>query len=148
MRIDPAPSEPRLIAPMPLAAAIAAPPLEPPQVFAGFHGLRLMPVSGLSVTPFQPNSGMLVLPRKIAPCSRMRATAGESSLHGPAGSDTSEPLKVDQPLLSHWSLIVVGTPSSRPCGAPLIQRISESRAAASASSAATKRKALRAPSRC
>src|SRR5882762_4268845 len=101
MRMEPAPSEPRLIMPMPLAAAIAAPPLEPPQVFSEFHGFRLMPVSGPSVTPFQPNSGMLVLPRKVAPCSRMRATAGESSFHGPAGSVTSEPFRVDQPLLSH-----------------------------------------------
>src|SRR3954451_1605284 len=101
MRIEPAPYEPRLSMPMPVAAAIAAPPLDPPQVFAGFHGLRLMPVSGLSVTPFQPNSGKLVLPRKTAPCSRMWATAGESSFQGPAGSVTSEPLSVDQPLLSH-----------------------------------------------
>src|SRR5471032_3494729 len=131
MRIEPAPSEPRLSVPMPLAAAIAAPPLEPPQVLALFQGLRLMPVSLLSVTPFQPNSGILVLPRKTAPCSRMRATAGESSFHGPAGSDTSEPFKVDQPLLSHWSLTVVGMPSSRPFGAPLTQRVSDSRAAAS-----------------
>src|SRR5882672_6166434 len=139
MRIDPAPSEPRLIAPMPLAAAIAEPPLEPPQVFAGFHGLRLMPVSGESATPFQPNSGMLVLPRKTAPCSRRRATAGESSSHGPSGAVTSEPRRVDQPLLSHWSLIVVGMPSISPFGSPLAQRASDWRAAASASSAATKR---------
>src|SRR5216684_65268 len=107
---------------MPLAAAIAAPPLEPPQVLAGFHGLRLMPVSGLSVTPFQPNSGMLVLPRKTAPCSRMRATAGESSFHGPAGSATSEPRKVDQPLLSHWSLIVVALPDAVQHGARRLDR--------------------------
>src|SRR5260221_13622866 len=98
IRIEPAPSEPRLIMPMPLAAAIAAPPLEPPQVLAGFHGLRLMPVSGLSGTPFQPNSGMFVLPRKTAPCSRMRATAGESPSHGPPGGVTGGPREGDPPL--------------------------------------------------
>ena len=42
---------------MPAATAAAAPPEDPPGVFAGFHGLRVTPVSGLSVTPFQPNSG-------------------------------------------------------------------------------------------
>ena len=40
------------------------------------HGFRVTPVSGLSVTPFQPNSGVVVLPRNTAPCSRMRATGG------------------------------------------------------------------------
>ena len=48
----------------------------------GSHGLRVTPVSGLSVTPFQPNSGVVVLPTSTAPCSRSRATAGASSSHG------------------------------------------------------------------
>jgi hypothetical protein len=70
---------------MPNAAATAAPPLLPPGVSAGFHGLRVMPVSGLSVTPFQPNSGVVVLPRKTAPCSRRRATDALSSGPGCPG---------------------------------------------------------------
>src|SRR6187200_2479659 len=62
MRIEPPPSVPTASGPMPDATAAAAPPEDPPGVFAGFHGLRVMPVSGLSVTPFQPNSGVVVLP--------------------------------------------------------------------------------------
>ena len=49
-------------APIPAAAAAEAPPLEPPGVFALFQGLRVVPVKALSVTPFQPNSGVVVLP--------------------------------------------------------------------------------------
>src|SRR3990170_8315129 len=62
MRIEPPPAVPTASGPMPEATAAAAPPEEPPGVFAVFHGLRVMPVSGLSVTPFQPNSGVVVLP--------------------------------------------------------------------------------------
>src|SRR4051794_25968729 len=60
MRIEPPPSVPTASAPMPAATAAAAPPEEPPGVLSIFQGLRVMPVSGLSVTPFQPNSGVVV----------------------------------------------------------------------------------------
>src|SRR3954469_10641625 len=50
MRIDPPPAVPSVSRPMPHAPAPAPPPDEPPGVFAGFHGLRVTPVSGLSVT--------------------------------------------------------------------------------------------------
>jgi len=52
MRIEPPPSVPTWSAPCPSAAATAAPPLLPPGVFPVSHGLRVTPVSGLSVTPF------------------------------------------------------------------------------------------------
>src|SRR5579864_608054 len=81
IRIDPPPSVPTASAPIPAATATAAPPLLPPGVFDGFQGLRVIPVSELSVTAFQPNSGVVVLPRVIAPCSRNRAVAGASSSH-------------------------------------------------------------------
>ncbi len=42
--------------------AAADPPLEPPAVFDGSQGLLVGPHRGLSVTPFQPNSGVVVLP--------------------------------------------------------------------------------------
>ncbi len=42
--------------------AAADPPLEPPAVLEGSQGLLVGPHSGLSVTPFQPNSGVVVLP--------------------------------------------------------------------------------------
>ena len=64
---------------MPAASAAAEPPLDPPGVVSVFQGLRVTPHSGESVTPFQPNSDMVVLPRMTAPCSRARATAGASS---------------------------------------------------------------------
>ena len=97
----------------------------PPGVIFGFHGLRVIPVSGPSVTPFQPNSGVVVLPSSTAPCSRSRATTGASSFHGPLGSMVFEPRSVGQPRVSSRSLMETGTPSSRPCGAPLAQRFSD-----------------------
>ncbi len=81
MRMDPPPSVPTCSAPSPSAQAAAAPPLLPPGVLPVFQGLRVMPVSGLSVTPFQPNSGVVVLPSSTAPCSRRRAVEGASSAH-------------------------------------------------------------------
>ena len=59
--------------------AAAAPPLDPPAVIAGFHGLPVIPVSRLSVTPSMPNSGVVVLPIRIAPAAFIRAQAAESS---------------------------------------------------------------------
>jgi hypothetical protein len=56
IRIDPPPSVPSEIGVIPPATEAAAPALEPPGVFAGFHGLRVMPVSGQSPTALQPNS--------------------------------------------------------------------------------------------
>jgi len=79
---------------MPEATAAAPPPEEPPGVIFGFQGLRVMPVSGPSVTPFQPNSGVVVLPSSSAPCSRSRAVAGAATSHGPAGSTVREPRSV------------------------------------------------------
>src|SRR5436305_9291942 len=78
MRIDPPPSVPRWMLPMPRTTAATAPPEEPPGVLRVSHGLRVTPVNGLSVTPFQPNSGIVVLPTTIAPCSLRRATVGAS----------------------------------------------------------------------
>ena len=43
MRTDPAPSVPTLSGPSPAATAAAVPPDEPPGVFVGSHGLRVMP---------------------------------------------------------------------------------------------------------
>ena len=78
MRIEPPPSPPGARAAMPVATETAAPPEEPPEALSGFQGLRVMPESGLSVTPFQPNSGVVVLPKKTAPAARSRAVIGPS----------------------------------------------------------------------
>src|SRR5262244_3096446 len=116
IRMEPPPSVPICKAPMPQVAATAAPPLEPPGVSAGFQGLRVMPVKGLSVTPFQPNSGVVVLPSNTAPDSLRRATTGASSFQSWLGSTVSEPRSVGQPLVTMMSLIDVGTPSTGPSG--------------------------------
>src|SRR6185295_5711255 len=134
MRIEPPPSVPIWSAPIPAAAATAAPPDEPPGVRFGSHGLRVMPVNGLSVTPFQPNSGVVVLPSRTAPASRRRATDGASSGAGSAVV-VFDPRRVGQPFASTRSLTLVGTPSTGPSGVPFCQRASELRADATAPSA-------------
>jgi hypothetical protein len=143
MRTLPAPSVPTESGPMPAATAAAVPPDEPPGVFAGFHGLRVIPVSGELVSPLQPNSGVVVLPRITGPASRRRAAAGASTSHGCSGSTLREPRRVGQPLTRIRSLIETGTPSSSPAGTPRCQRVSLARAAARASSGAWWQNALR-----
>ena len=101
-----------------------------------------MPVSAQSVTAFQPNSGVVVLPISTAPCSRRRAVAGASSSHGCSRSIARLPRRVGQSLVSTTSLIVAGTPSTMPHGSPLCQRASEARAAARARSPSTRQNAL------
>src|SRR6201996_7232393 len=111
MRIEPPPSVPSASGANRAASAADEPPDEPPGVLVLSHGLRVMPVSGLSVEPFQPNSGVVVLPRRTAPASLSRATTGASSVHGPFGSTVSEPRRVAQPLVISRSLTPTGTPS-------------------------------------
>ena len=142
MRIEPPPSVPSASGPSPAASAAAAPALEPPGVCARLQGLRVTPVSGLSPNAFQPNSGSVVLPSSTAPCSRSRATGGASSAQSWSRRTRVEPRSVGQPLVRKRSLIVTGTPSSSPSGAPFAQRASAARASASALSRATSTKAL------
>ncbi len=124
------------------ASAADEPPEEPPGVFALFQGLRVTPVRGESVEPFQPNSGVVVLPIRTAPASRSRATHGASSVHGPLGSMVREPRSVGQPLVSSKSLIATGTPSSGDNGSPACQRASDSSASLRAESRSTRQNAL------
>src|SRR5262245_48373959 len=51
IRMEPPPSVPIVSGPKPAATAAAPPPEDPPGVFIVFHGFRVIPVSGLSVTP-------------------------------------------------------------------------------------------------
>src|SRR6516225_7124574 len=118
MRIDPPPSVPTASANMPTARPAAAPALLPPEVRSRAQGLRVLPVRGLSPVAFQPNSGVVVLPRMTAPCSRRRAVGGESCDQSPSGSTVREPLSVGQPLASTTSLTDAGTPSTSPIGPP------------------------------
>ena len=133
MRIEPPPSVPSCSAPMPSTADATAPLDEPPVVMRVSQGLRVRPVSGLSLVAFQPYSGMVVLPRKTAPCSRIRATAGESMVCG-ASEVSFEPKRAGMPAIRKLSFTPSGTPSTRPLGAPVIQRTSDFLAAVSAPS--------------
>ena len=100
-----------------------------------------MPVNGLWQTPVQPCSGMQVLPRMTAPCSRRRATAGELDCAGVA-SVVVEPRRVGRPWAQMLSLTVAGTPSTGPSGCPACQRACDCAAAAKARSELITTKAL------
>src|ERR1700759_2656477 len=56
IRIEAPPSVPSAREVTPAAVAAPAPALEPPGVLPVFHGLRVIPLSGLSPTALQPNS--------------------------------------------------------------------------------------------
>src|SRR5436190_18698591 len=142
MRTEPPPSVPIPSGPRPAATAAPAPPDEPPGVTAGFHGLRVTPLSGVSVTPLWPNSELVLCANTIAPASRSRATAGASASDGVL-SVSLLPIEAGQPLTRTSSLIETGTPSIADSALPFFQRRSEARAAASAASASTLQKALR-----
>jgi hypothetical protein len=100
-----------------------------------------MPVSGLWLTPVQPNSEVAVLPSTIAPASRSRVTIGVSS-SGRLPRIIRLPNSVGMSLVIARSLIVTGTPCSRPTRPPPISAASARRAAAIAGSAARCAKAL------
>ena len=70
IRTEPPPSLPVASVQSPAARAAAAPPLEPPAVRSVSQGLRQASPSLFSVLPDRPNSGVLVLPRIIAPADR------------------------------------------------------------------------------
>src|SRR6266550_4036463 len=141
MRIDPAPSEPWASGPNPAAVAAPAPALEPPVVIAVFQGLRVMPVSGLSPSPFQPNSGVVVLPSITPPAFRRRRTTGGST-SGTRCSKMYDPDIVRTPFVKCRSLMENGMPCSGPSAAPFTTACSAARAAAIAASAVTVQKAL------
>ena len=116
---SPAPSVPRPSGPSPAATAAAAPPDEPPEVRSKFHGLRVVPKEGPSVSPFTPNSGVVVLPMMIAPAARSRATSTLSRAAGDSLARKSPSRgRVGTPATSTRSLICTGTPCSGPSGAP------------------------------
>ncbi len=132
MRIEPPASVPTASGHSPSTTAAALPPLLPPGLRSGSHGLRVTPQSGESVTAFQPNSGVVVLPKNTAPCALSRAVIGESAAAAAPGASVREPARRGQPRASTVSFNATGTPSRRPSGSPFAQRASEARAIASA----------------
>ena len=74
-RIDPPVSDPSASGTIRAATAAADPPLEPPGVRSGAHGLRVGPNAEFSVDDPIANSSQLVLPTMTAPAAMSRSTA-------------------------------------------------------------------------
>jgi hypothetical protein len=148
IRTEPPASVPTAATPIPALTAAADPPLDPPGVSAGFHGLRVMPVSGESVTAFHPNSGVVVFPRTTAPSSRNRATAGASSRSERCGSTVREPTNVGHSLVMIASFTVIGTPSMMPTFALRCQRSCAALACSSSCSGSAEATKTLSPFRC
>src|SRR3984885_15484113 len=72
MRIDPPPSRACATGIMRAATAAPAPPDDPPEECAKFHGFRVGPNSRGSVVGISPNSGVEVLPKMVTPALRKR----------------------------------------------------------------------------
>ncbi len=78
LRSDPPRSVPSARQIIRAARAAAAPPLLPPALRVGSNGLRVAPKTRLTVCEPVPNSGVLVLPRLIAPAPAIRLTTSAS----------------------------------------------------------------------
>ncbi len=140
LRSEPPTSLPSPSGDMPDASADPSPPLEPPAVTFGSHGLRVSPRSDESVWIRSPRSGRFVRAIGIAPAARRRSTWGASTGET-ASASAGTPDVVGVPARSMFSLTVTGTPWSAPSGADR----SAASAAARASSASTSVIALRWP---
>src|SRR5690606_16139431 len=78
MRSEPPVSEPVHTGSRSSASAAAEPPDEPPALRLGLNGLPVAPQTGLRLLAPAPISGTLVLPTRIAPAWRSRATSSTS----------------------------------------------------------------------
>lgn len=76
MRMEPPPSVPSAMVVIPEATAAPAPPDDPPGLYSVFHGLRVIPHSGLCVAPEWANSGVVVRACITTPASSSRSTVG------------------------------------------------------------------------
>src|SRR3954447_21514710 len=72
IRMEPPPSLACATGSIRAATAAPAPPEEPPDECARFHGLRVGPNSRGSVLGIRPNSGLELLPKMVTPLSRKR----------------------------------------------------------------------------
>ena len=80
--------------PKPAATAAAEPPELPPVLRFVFQGFNVDPYLILCVVPLCPNSGVVVLPKIIAPCSKTFLTTGASLSLDIGRLSTNEPLLV------------------------------------------------------
>src|ERR671934_1761365 len=94
----------------PPAAMIAASPLlVTPGERVMSYGLRAAPRPGVQPSSSDPPGGQLVLPMRIAPARRMRATT-VASWSGTSRGGILTPAVVGRPAVLKMSLAVKGTP--------------------------------------
>ena len=117
MRMEPPPSLPVARVQRPAAKAAPAPPLEPPGVRVVSQGLRQGSPNLFSVVPDKPNSGVLVLPRMMAPAALTRSTTTES-YSGARSRNNADPKVVVIPWVSSRSFTEMGMPCSGPQDSP------------------------------
>src|SRR5664280_2390691 len=86
IRIEPPPSLAWATGNMPAATAEPAPPLDPPEVWPVFQGLRVTPNRSFSVTVIDPNSGVLVRPVRMKPARTNASAIGPLVSLGPSGA--------------------------------------------------------------
>ncbi len=73
MRIEPPPSLASATGTTPAPTTAPAPPLDPPAMWPGLHGERVMPCARVSVVPRMPNSEVVVRPMLVIPAAAARA---------------------------------------------------------------------------
>ena len=135
-RMDPPMSEPSASAQRPAASAAPLPPLLAPGHSSGSQGLRVEPNTGLlQVSLAIVNSGVLSLPRMIAPAAFSRSTTRWSK-SGTWSRSARQAIVVLTPLVWKQSF----TPTGRPCRTPLASFRERARSAAFASSRASSRR--------
>ena len=86
-RTEPPPSEPSAAGTLRADTAAAEPLEEPPEVSAGFQGLRVGPNSAETLEAVQPNSVVVVLAIRMAPAAFRRSTIGASCCATLVGKD-------------------------------------------------------------
>ena len=127
-RIDPPPSVPIDSGDNPPATATPDPPLEPPDVRVRSQGFTDSSDTRFTARPYMPNSGVFVLPMRIAPAARRRAHTVESS-SGTQSSYRREACVVRTSFVTTRSLIDNGSPCSGPSSSSRMTWSSAARAA-------------------
>ena len=90
MRIDPPVSLPSASGTIRAASATPEPPLDPPGMRDGSHGLRLDPTDSLTDVMPQANSCVWVLPTRMPPAARTAASAA-ASRSGTCSANSADP---------------------------------------------------------
>ena len=109
MRIEPPPSLAWANGVTPAATSAAEPPDEPPVERVRSHGLRVAPLSRLSVVGVIPNSGIVDFPSGVAPSATICFAHGMEEALGRSVT-ARDPWRVGSPAHASLSLMKVGMP--------------------------------------